>query len=146
MVLRIGPLIVSNESFNTITCYYSTLRITVSWNKASQDGRHCSMLYFKYWKVFPMHAGVTMCPPSCYQWSVHNTFLTQQNCHFDAFKCFFRIYCAIYKRTVSCHSDAWKKLPLFHVPSFYFIFLCSSDMNMKGVCLNCWLWQQITCD
>lgn len=75
MVLRIGPLIVSNESFNTITCYYSTLRITVSRNKASQDGTHCSMLYFKYWKVFPMHAGVMMCPPLCYQGSVHNTSL-----------------------------------------------------------------------
>lgn len=71
MVLRIGPLIVSNELLNTITCYYSTLRITVSRNKASQDGRHCSLLYFKYWKMFPMHAGVTICPPSCYQWSVY---------------------------------------------------------------------------
>lgn len=59
------------------------------------------------------------------------------------FKSFFWIYCAIYKRTVSCRSDAWKKLPLFHVPKFYFIFLCSSDMNMKGVCLNCWLWQHV---
>lgn len=88
MVLRIGPLIVSNEFFNTITCYYSTLRMTVSRNKASQDGRHCSMLYFKYWKVFPMHAGVMMSPPSCYSGQFITHFL-QQNCHFDAFKCFF---------------------------------------------------------
>lgn len=33
------------------------------------------LVIFQLLKFFPMHAGVTMCPSSSYQWSVHNTFL-----------------------------------------------------------------------